>query len=407
MSPQERADLDGRTLLVGVCGGIAAYKCAGVVSALRQAGADVHVIMTDAACKFVTPLTFQALSNNDVHTDMFAAGSTWDIAHIGLVRRSDLLLVLNATANTLAKLAHGIADDLLTTCVLATRRPVLVAPAMNTAMLEAAPTQANIADLQARGFEFIEPGSGFLACGEVGSGRLADDDEIIAAVRRVLARSRQLEGERVLVTAGPTREFADPARFLSNPSSGRMGYALASEAAARGGRVTLVTGPTELRAPSDVVLIRVMSAREMHNAVLEHLPGTTLFIGAAAVADFRPELVGAAKVKKDRAELSMRLERNPDIIADVAAHRPDGCLIVGFAAESENVEDNARDKLARKGLDLIVANRIGGDGGAFGAPDAEATLLWGADGRLRIPRGPKAAVAAAILDAVGALRGAR
>jgi phosphopantothenoylcysteine decarboxylase / phosphopantothenate---cysteine ligase len=407
MSHKERADLDGRTLLVGVCGGIAAYKCAGVVSALRQAGADVHVVMTDAATKFVTPLTFQALSNNDVHTDMFAAGSSWDIAHIGLVRRSDLLLVLNATANTLAKLAHGIADDLLTTCVLATRRPVLVAPAMNTAMLEAAPTQANVADLQARGFEFIEPGSGFLACGEVGSGRLADDAEIIDAVRRVLARSHQLEAERILVTAGPTREFADPARFLSNPSSGRMGYALASEAAARGGRVTLVTGPTELRAPSNVTLIRVTSAREMHNAVLEHLPGTTVFIGAAAVADFRPALVGAAKVKKDGADLSMRLERNPDIIADVAAHRPDGCLVVGFAAESENVEDNAREKLARKGLDLIVANRIGGEGGAFSAPDAEATLLWGANGRERIPRGPKAAVAAAILDAVAALRNAR
>jgi phosphopantothenoylcysteine decarboxylase/phosphopantothenate--cysteine ligase len=407
MNPKERTGLAGSTLLVGICGGIAAYKCAGVVSALRQAGADVHVIMTDAAQKFVTPLTFAALSNNDVHTDMFATSSTWDIAHIGLVRRSDLLLVLNATANTLAKLAHGIADDLLTTSVLATRRPVLVAPAMNTAMLEAAPTQANIGELQARGFEFIEPGSGFLACGEVGSGRLADDVEIIDAVRRVLARSRQLEGERVLVTAGPTREFADPARFLSNPSTGRMGYAVASEAASRGGSVTLVSGPTELRAPANVEVIRVTSAREMHNAVLEHLPGTKLFIGAAAVADLRPELIAASKVKKDRAELSMRLERNPDIIADVAAHRPDGCLIVGFAAESENVEDNARDKLARKGLDLIVANRIGGVSGAFAAPDNEATLLWGSQGRERIPRGPKAAVAAAILDRVAALRGGR
>jgi phosphopantothenoylcysteine decarboxylase/phosphopantothenate--cysteine ligase len=404
MSPKERPDLDGRTLLVGVCGGIAAYKCAGVVSALRQAGADVHVIMTDAAQKFITPLTFQALSNNDVHTDMFAAGATWDIAHIGLVRRSDLLLVLNATANTLAKLAHGIADDLLTTCVLATRRPVLVAPAMNTAMLEAAPTQANIADLQARGFEFIEPGSGFLACGEVGSGRLADDDEIIDAVQRVLARTRQLEGERVLVTAGPTREFADPARFFSNPSSGRMGFALAAEAAARGARVTLVSGPTELHAPSNVELVRVVSAREMHDTVLEHLPGATVFIGSAAVADFRPEHVVAHKVKKESPELlQMRLTRNPDIIAEVSTHRPAGCLVIGFAAESERVEENAREKMERKHLDAIVANPIGGEGSSYGSPDSEATLLW-PGGREHLGRRSKGAVASAVLDLVGALR---
>ncbi len=406
MSRKPSTDLAGTTLLVGVCGGIAAYKCAGIVSALRQAGADVHVIMTESATRFVAPLTFQALSNNDVHTDMFARDATWDIAHIGLVRKSALMLVLNATANTLAKLAHGVADNLLTTCVLATRRPVLVAPAMNTAMLEAAPTQANIAALQARGMEFIEPGAGFLACGEVGSGRLADDGDILEAVRRVLARTRQLEGQRVLITAGPTREFADPARFLSNPSSGRMGYALAAEAAARGARVTLVSGPTELREPAGVELIRVTSAREMHNVVLEHLPGTTLFIGAAAVADFRPELVAAQKVKKDAAEAVIRLQRNPDIIADVAAARPDGCMVVGFAAESERLEENGREKLTRKRLDLIVANRIDGPDGAFGAGDSEATLLWGSDGRERLPRAPKASLAAAILDRIDALRSA-
>jgi len=407
MSTVEHADLGGRTLLVGVCGGIAAYKCAGVVSALRQAGADVHVIMTDAAQKFVTPLTFRALSNNDVHTDMFAAGSTWDIAHIGLVRRSDLLLVLNATANTIAKLAHGIADDLLTTCVLATRRPVLVAPAMNTAMLEAAPTQANITELQARGFEFIEPGSGFLACGEVGSGRLADDDEIIEAVRRTLARSQQLASERVLITAGPTREFADPARFFSNPSTGRMGFALAAEAAARGARVTLVSGPSELHAPSNVELMRVVSAQEMHDTVLENLPGTTVFIGSAAVADFRPEHVIGHKVKKESPELlQVRLTRNPDIIAEVSAGRPAGCLVIGFAAESERVEDNAREKLERKKLDAIVANPIGGEGSAYGGADSEATLLW-PGGREYLGRRSKAAVAAALFDLVGKLRNGR
>ena len=396
-------DLEGKTLLVGVCGGIAAYKCAGVVSALRQAGAEVHVIMTEAAQKFVTPLTFAALSGHDVHTDMFATDSTWDIAHIGLVRRSELFLVLNATANTLAKLAHGISDNLLTTAVIATRNPVLIAPAMNTAMLESPATQENIALLQARGMEFIEPGAGFLACGEVGSGRLAEEDEILEAAGRVVARTRQLAEERVLITAGPTREFADPARFLSNPSTGRMGYALAAEAAARGAHVTLVSGPTELRAPANVDHVRVVSAREMHNAVLEHLPGATVFIGAAAVADFRPDLVSAQKVKKDAAQSEMRLTRNPDIIADVADHRPQGCLIIGFAAESERVEEYAREKMRRKHLDAIVANRIGGATGAFGAPESEATLLW-PGGREDIGRRSKSVVAAAVLDLVGKLR---
>ncbi len=280
--------LRGRTLLVGVCGGIAAYKCASTVSALRQAGADVHVIMTEAAQRFVTPLTFQALSNNPVHTDMFGEGTTWEIAHIGLVRKTDAFLILNATANTLAKLAHGIADNLLTTCVLATRKPVLVAAAMNTQMLEAQATQENLRTLQDRGFLFVEPGSGFLACGEVGQGRLADEHEIVAAVNVVVQRANSLKDERVLITAGPTREFVDPSRFLSNPSTGRMGLALAREAQARGAHVTVICGPTELRAPAGISFVAVTTAREMHAAVMEHLPGTTLFIGAAAVADFRP-----------------------------------------------------------------------------------------------------------------------
>jgi len=397
-------DLHGKTLLVGVCGGIAAYKCAGIVSTLRQEGADVHVIMTEAAQKFVTPLTFAALSGHDVHTDMFAAGSTWEIAHISLVRRSELFLVLNATANTIAKLAHGISDNLLTSAVLATRKPVLIAPAMNTAMLEAAPTQENIARLQERGVEFIEPGAGFLACGEVGSGRLADDDEILAAVRRVLARTHQLGAERVLVTAGPTREFADPARFFSNPSTGRMGFALAAEAAARGARVTLVSGPTELHAPTNVELVRVVSAQEMHDAVFQHLPGTTVFIGSAAVADFRPEHVLNHKVKKESPELlKMRLTRNPDIIAEVSNRRPAGCLVIGFAAESERVEENARVKLEHKHLDAIVANPIGGEGSAYGAADSDATLLWNG-GREHLGRRSKTEVAAAVLDLVGTLR---
>ncbi len=390
--------LGGRTLLVGVCGGIAAYKCAGVVSALRQAGADVHVIMTEAAQRFVTPLTFQALSNNAVHTDMFGEGTAWEIAHIGLVRKTDAFLVLGATANTLAKLAHGIADNLLTTCVLATRKPVLVAPAMNTQMLEAAATQENLRTLQDRGFSFIEPGAGFLACGEIGQGRLADDDEILTAVEHVVRRAHDLDGERVLITAGPTREFVDPSRFLSNPSTGRMGLALAQEARARGASVTVICGPTQLRAPADVAFVPVTTAREMREAVMEHLPGTSIFIGAAAVADFRPAGFSDTKIKKDDATRSLALERNPDIIAEVSAKRPPGCYVAGFAAETDAIEGRAREKLAVKQLDCIVVNRIGMAGGAFAASDNEVTILWGDDGRETVERAPKIRVAGSILD---------
>jgi phosphopantothenoylcysteine decarboxylase / phosphopantothenate---cysteine ligase len=396
--------LASRTILVGVCGGIAAYKCAEVVSKLRQAGADVHVIMTDAAAKFVTPLTFQALSGNDVHTEMFDAGTAWQVAHISLVRKSELFLILNATANTLAKLAHGIADNLLTTCALATRNPVLIAAAMNTAMYEAEATRKNIETLQERGCEFVAPGSGFLACGEIGEGRLADEREIVDAVRRVIARSSSMSGDHVVITAGPTREFADPARFLSNPSTGRMGLALGSEAKARGARVTIICGPTELRVPAGIDAVRVTTAREMHAAVLEHLTGASIFIGAAAVADFRPEPVAAGKVRKEEAELVIRLARNSDIIADVAAHRPESCFVLGFAAETDNLEANGREKLERKRLDGIVVNRIGFDGGAFGGDQNQVLILWPGGGREAIAQGHKSVVAAAILDRVAKLR---
>jgi phosphopantothenoylcysteine decarboxylase / phosphopantothenate---cysteine ligase len=394
----------GRTLLVGVCGGIAAYKCAGVVSKLRQQGADVHVIMTAAAQRFVTPLTFQALSGNDVHTEMFDAGTAWQVAHISLVRRSSLFLILNATANTLAKLAHGIADDLLSTCALATRNPVLVAAAMNTAMYEAAPTQRNIESLQERGYEFVALGSGFLACGEVGEGRLAEEDEIVAAAGVVLARSASMSGERIIVTAGPTREFADPARFLSNPSTGKMGFAIATEARARGAKVTIISGPTHLRAPAGVDVVRVTTAREMHAAVLEHIGDATLFVGAAAVADFRPAVVAAGKVKKDAAEMRLELARNPDIIADVASHRPNGCFVVGFAAETDDIERSGREKLERKGLDAIVVNRIGGAAGAFAGDENEVVILWDRGGREAISRAPKSTIARAVLDRIAVLR---
>jgi phosphopantothenoylcysteine decarboxylase/phosphopantothenate--cysteine ligase len=407
MTANQLENLRGRSLLVGVCGGIAAYKCAGIVSALRQAGADVHVIMTEAAQRFVTPLTFQAVSQNPVHTDMFADGGSWEIAHIGLVRKTDALVILNATANTLAKLAHGVADNLLTACVLATRKPVLVAAAMNTQMLEAPATQDNIRALAGRGVLFVEPGSGFLACGEVGAGRLADEQDILTAISLVVRRAKALAGQRVLITAGPTREFIDPSRFLSNPSSGRMGLALAREAHARGAQVTLICGPTELAAPAGTNCIAVTTAREMHAAVMEHLPGTTLFIGAAAVADFRPLEFSGSKIKKEGMARTLLLEANPDILAEVSARRPPGCFVAGFAAETDDVERRAREKLAAKKLDCIVVNRIGIQGGAFGASDNEVVVLWGDAGRHAIKRAPKTIVAGAILDRITLLQGQR
>jgi phosphopantothenoylcysteine decarboxylase / phosphopantothenate---cysteine ligase len=335
---------------------------------------------------------------------MFGESTAWEIAHIGLVRKTDAFLVLNATANTLAKLAHGIADNLLTTCVLATRRPVLIAPAMNTQMLEAAATQQNLRTLQDRGFSFIEPGAGFLACGEVGQGRLADDDEILAAVEHVVRRAHDLDGARVLITAGPTREFIDPSRFLSNPSTGRMGLALAQEARARGASVTVICGPTQLRAPADVAIVPVTTAREMHAAVMEHLPGTSIFIGAAAVADFRPAEFSDAKIKKESATRTLALERNPDIIAEVSTQRPPGCYVVGFAAETDAIDERAREKLTAKQLDCIVVNRIDMSGGAFAASDNEVTILWGRDGRETIGRAAKIRIAGAILDRIIALK---
>ena len=296
--------MSGRRVLLGVCGGIAAYKAAALVSRLVQRGHELDVIVTDEAQRFVGPLTFAALTRRHVWTSLWERPE--EIPHIALVRAADAFAIVPATANVIAKLAHGIADNLLTTCALATRRPIIVAAAMNTAMYEAQATRENIAALQDRGYRFIAPGAGFLACGEIGEGRLAGDDAILDAVRSVLGRARAMEGQCVLVTAGPTREFADPARFLSNPSTGRMGLAIAAEAVARGARVTVVCGPTELRVPHGIDVVRVTSAREMHAAVLEHLPGTTLFIGAAAVADFRPSEMSAVKAKKE--SLSPTLE---------------------------------------------------------------------------------------------------
>jgi phosphopantothenoylcysteine decarboxylase/phosphopantothenate--cysteine ligase len=395
--------VNGRRILLGVCGGIAAYKAAALASRLVQRGAVLDVVMTDGAQRFIAPLTFAALARRPVHTSLWERPET--IPHITLVRENDVLAIVPASANVLAKLAHGIADDLLTNCALATRAPIVVAPAMNTAMLEHSATQDNLATLRARGVTIVEPGVGFLAEREVGAGRLADEDAIVAALERVLARTNDLQGERVLITAGPTREPIDPVRFLSNGSTGTMGIELAREALARGAYVDLVLGPTLVAPPGGAAVAHVTTAREMAAATLERAPNATIAIATAAVADWRPAETHEHKVKKTDDALSIALERNPDILAALGA-RKNGTFLVGFAAETRDVEAYGREKLERKGLDAIAVNDVSGDGG-FGTGDNSLVVLWGADGRRDLGTASKRELAARLWDALLDVRAKR
>jgi len=392
-----------RRILLGVCGGIAAYKAAALASRLVQRGAVLDVVLTDDAQRFIAPLTFAALARRPVYTSLWERPET--IPHISLVRENDVLAIVPATANVLAKLAQGIADDLLTNCALATRAPIVVAPAMNTAMLEHPATQANLATLRARGVTIVEPGVGFLAEREVGAGRLADEEAIVAAIERVLTRRADLQGERVLITAGPTREPIDPVRFLSNASTGTMGIELAREALARGARVDLVLGPTLVAPPGGAEVAHVTTAREMARATLERAPGATIAIATAAVADWRPAEAHAHKVKKTDDALSIALERNPDILAALGA-RKNGTFLVGFAAETRDAEDFGREKLRRKGLDAIAVNDVSGERG-FGTGDNSLVVLWGADGRRDLGTASKRELAARLWDALLDVRAKR
>jgi phosphopantothenoylcysteine decarboxylase/phosphopantothenate--cysteine ligase len=390
----------GRRILLGVAGGIAAYKAAALTSRLVQAGHDVDVVLTRAARRFVTPLTFAALTGRRVHT------SLWDdaqaIAHITLVRENDVLVIVPATANVIARLALGLADDLLTTAALAARIPIVVAPAMNSAMLEAPATQSHLATLRARGVTVVEPGAGFLAEREYGPGRLAGEDQIVAAIEAALRRTRELVGERVLITAGPTREPIDPVRFLSNASTGTTGIELAREALARGAMVELILGPTLVPPPASADIVRVTTAREMRDATLARVPAATIVIATAAVADWRPADVFEHKVKKSDAPQSISLERNPDILAELGAQRH-SAFVVGFAAETDDVEVTARAKLVSKGLDAIAVNDVR-SGAAFGTGANALTLLWGASGRRDLGHAEKRELAARFWDALVPLR---
>ncbi len=368
-------DLVGARVLLGVSGGIAAYKGAELVRRLRDAGAEVRVVMTDNAARFVTPLTFQALSGHAVRTSLWDESAEAAMGHIELARWADEVVIAPASADLLARLAHGIADDLLTTLCLATAAPLAVAPAMNQQMWANAATQANLAVLRERGIAVWGPADGGQACGETGAGRLLEAEQIVAALRARRA-PQVLAGLRVLVTAGPTYEDIDPVRFVGNRSSGRMGFAIAAAAVRAGAHVDLIAGPVALSTPAGVERIDVRSAREMRDAVMARVQHADVFIGAAAVGDFRPRDVAPHKLKKASTDsgLELSLVQNPDILAEVAA-LPDRPFVVGFAAETRDVEANARDKLARKRMDLVAANEVGA-GLGFESRDNALMLIW-------------------------------
>lgn len=395
-----------RRILLGVSGGIAAYKSAELVRLLRAGGAEVQVVMTASAAQFIGPLTLQALSGRPVRDSLWDAAAEAAMGHIELARWADLVLIAPATADLLARLAQGRADDLLTTLCLASDRPLWLAPAMNRLMWAHPATRANVELLSARGARVLGPGIGAQACGETGEGRMLEPGDIAAAALAALApRVAGLAGRRVLINAGPTFEDIDPVRFLGNRSSGKMGFALAEAAAASGAEVTLVAGPVVLATPPGVQRINVRSAAQMREAVLDRLDGMDVFIAAAAVADYRPRECAEQKIKKSAEAFSIDCVRNPDIVAEAAARqkRP---LVVGFAAETREVEAYARDKLERKGLDLIAANDVAAPGLGFESESNALTVLW-KDGRARIETAPKAEVARLLLEIITERLGAR
>lgn len=395
--------LAGKRITLGVSGGIAAFKAAQLVSTLTSGGAEVRVIMTRSAMEFVKPLTFEVLSGHRVHTDLFEPSGDGTVQHIELATQADLLLVVPATANIIGKAACGIADDLLSTVVMAARCPVLFCPAMNVNMYKNPVVQRNLATLRDLGCHFVEPGVGRLACGAQGPGRLADLEAIQEKIELLLAPEGDLRGLTVLVTAGPTLEPLDPVRYLSNRSSGKMGYAVAGAAARRGARVVLVSGPTALKAPPGVELVSVESAAQMYDAVLERFSRADVVVKSAAVADYRPMRAAGQKIKKQAGTLVLELEKNPDILAELG-RKKEHQILVGFAAETEDLEDNARRKVAGKNLDLLVANDVTLPGAGFGTDTNIAKLVY-PDGTVKpLPKMSKKDLAHRILDEVLELR---
>jgi phosphopantothenoylcysteine decarboxylase / phosphopantothenate---cysteine ligase len=391
-----------KNIVLGVTGCIAVYKAAELVRQLVKLGADVHVVMTESARQFMAPLTFQTLSGNPVITEMFKLYEERKIGHITMAQRGDILVVAPATANIIGKAANGIADEILSTVLIATRKPLLFAPAMNEGMWEHPAVMRNVQLLKELGRRFVEPGSGDLACGDSGRGRLADIADIVDEIELMLSPS-DFTGTRALVTAGPTQEFIDPVRFISNPSSGKMGYAIARALRHRGADVVLVTGPTMLHVPRGVHAVHVGSAQEMAAAVDKHFSASDIIIKAAAVADYRPRVVAMHKVKKSDDASSIDLERTTDILADLG-NKKGKRILVGFAAETQDVIANARDKLERKNLDLIVANDVTLMDSGFGSDINKATLLLPGGESVDVPAMPKQDLAHRILDCIAGIK---
>ena len=388
--------LADKRILLGITGGIAAYKSAELVRRLRDHGAEIRVVMTPAASEFITPLTLQALSGNPVHTDLLDHAAEAAMGHIELARWADAVIIAPATASFIARLSNGLADDLLSTLCLATAAPLLVAPAMNRQMWQNPATQENIARLQARGVTLLGPASGAQACGEMGPGRLIDPEELVQTIISA-GRTNRLAGVSVLVSAGPTREFIDPVRYISNRSSGRMGYAMAKAAEEAGAAVTLVSGPVSLTPPARVSVIDITSSGQMHSEILDAAATCDIFISSAAVADYRTREAAPNKMKKKDSEPVLHLEKTPDILAEVAA-LPNAPFTVGFAAETENLHDNAKQKLKSKNLDMIAANRVG-DGLGFDVEENALEVFWPA-GTQSLGTAPKENLARQLIEII-------
>lgn len=395
--------LKDKTVVIGVCGGIAVYKACDLVSKLKKTGVNVHVIMTKSATEFVAPLTFQTLSQNYVVEDMFESPKTWDVEHISLAKKADVFVLAPATANVIGKVANGIADDMLTTTIMATKAKVLIAPAMNTNMYENPVVQRNMQTLKDLDYKFVEPESGRLACGDIGSGKLASVDTIFNSIIELLEIKKDLEGTSMIITAGPTVESIDPVRYITNRSTGKMGYAIAKKAIERGADVTLVSGPTNIVPPQNLKkFIRIESAEDMYNAVLENMDENQVIIKSAAVADYRPKEYSDNKIKKSDDDLSIRLDRTKDIALELGKIK-NNKILVGFAAETNDLLENAKNKIQKKNLDFIVANDLTQDGAGFGV-DTNIVKIIDREGVVQEhPKMKKEEVADVILDKIKTL----
>ena len=392
--------LTGKTVVLGISGSIAAYKIAYLASALKKLHADVEVIMTENATQFITPVTFESLTGNKCLVDTFDRNFKFSVEHVALAKRADIFMLAPATANVIAKVAHGLADDMLTTTFLACKCPKYISPAMNTQMFENPITQDNLKICQSYGMHVIQPACGYLACGDTGAGKMPEPEELLDHIIHEIAYPKNLTGKKILVTAGPTREALDPVRFLTNHSTGKMGYAIARVAAARGAEVTLVTGPTEIKKPGFVKVVSIESAREMYEAVTAASEEQDAIIKAAAVADYRPAHVSDEKIKKkDGDELSIPVERTDDILAYLGSHKKPGQFLCGFSMETEHMLENSRKKLEKKNLDMIVANNLKVAGAGFGTDTNIVTLITKA-GERQLEKMSKEQVADKLLDAI-------